>query len=64
VLAIKGDTTKAKQVATLDLKNVYNETGVPVTILWLPGSAEPVRLHELFFDGELRDLLEPLPDRG
>jgi len=63
VLAIKGDTTQAKQAATLDLKNIYNEPGVPVTILFLPGRAEPVRLHELFFDDELRDLLEPLPDK-
>ncbi len=63
VLAIKGDTTQAKYAATLDLKNIYNEPGVPVTILFLPGRAEPVRLHELFFDDELRDLLEPLPDK-
>lgn len=63
VLAIKGDTTEAKQPATLDLKNIYNEPGVPVTILFLPGRTEPVRLHELFFDDELRDLLEPLPDK-
>ena len=63
VLAIKGDTTEAKQPATLDLKNIYDEPGVPVTILFLPGRTEPVRLHELFFDDELRDLLEPLPDK-
>ena len=63
VLAIKGDTTQAKEAATLDLKNIYNEPGVPVTILFLPGRTEPVRLHELFFDDELRNLLEPLPDK-
>jgi len=63
VLAIKGDTTQAKETATLDLKNIYNEPGVPVTILFLPRRSEPVRLHELFFDDELRDLLEPLPDK-
>jgi len=63
VLAIKGDTTEAKQVATLDLKNVYNEPGVPVTILWLPESTDPVRLRGLFFDDELRELLEALPDK-
>lgn len=63
VLAVKGDTTEAKYAATLDLKNVYNEPGVPVTILWLPGKAEPVRLHELFIGDELRELLEPLPDK-
>ena len=64
VLAIKGDTTEAKQTATLDLKNIYSEPGVPVTILWLPGRPEPVRLHDLFFDDELRDLLEALPDKN
>ena len=64
VLAVKGDTTEAKYAATLDLKNVYNEPGVPVTILWLPGKAEPVRLHDLFFDDKLRELLEPLPDKA
>jgi thiol:disulfide interchange protein len=63
VLAVKGDTTEAKQAATLDLKNVYSEPGVPVTILWLPGQTEPVRLHELFFQDELKDLLQPLPDK-
>ena len=63
VLAIKGDTTEAKYAATLALKNVYKEPGVPVTILWLPGSTEPVRLHELLFNDELKELLEPLPDK-
>jgi thiol:disulfide interchange protein len=63
VLVIKGDTTKATQPATLDLSNIYKEPGVPVTILFLPGEAEPVRLHELFFADELKALLEKLPDR-
>jgi thiol:disulfide interchange protein len=63
VLAVKGDTTEANQPATLDLKNVYNEPGVPVTILFLPGRAKPVRLHNLFFGDELKELLEKLPDK-
>jgi len=63
VLAIKGDTTKASQPATLDLRNVYREPGVPVTMLFLPGETEPVRLRGLFFADELRELLEKLPDR-
>jgi len=63
VLAIKGDTTKTDQPATLDLKNVYGEPGVPVTMLFLPGETEPVRLRELFFANELRTLLEALPDK-
>ncbi len=64
VLAIKGDTTKASQPATLDLRNIYKEPGVPVTMLFLPGETEPVRLRELFFDDELRELLEKLPDKN
>jgi thiol:disulfide interchange protein len=63
VLAVKGDTTKATQPATLDLSNVYKEPGVPVTVLFLPGKSEPVRLHELFFADELKELLEKLPDK-
>jgi len=62
ILAVKGDTTEANQPATLDLKNIYNEPGVPVTLLFLPGRDEPVRLHNLFFGDELRKLLEELPD--
>jgi thiol:disulfide interchange protein DsbD len=62
VLAVKGDTTKATQPATLDLSNVYKETGVPITLLFLPGETEPVRLRDLFFADELKELLEKLPD--
>jgi thiol:disulfide interchange protein DsbD len=63
VLAMKGDTTKTGQPATNDLQNVYNEPGVPVTILLLPGKDEPVRFRELFFEEKLKELLEPLPDK-
>jgi len=63
VLAVKGDTTKSTQPATLDLSNVYKEPGVPVTLLFLPGETEPVRLRELFFADELIELLEKLPDK-
>ncbi len=63
ILAIKGDTTEAGRPATVDLKNIYNEPGVPVTLLFLPGRDEPVRLHELFFGDELKKLLEELPDK-
>ena len=63
VLAIKGDTTKASQPATLDLRNIYREPGVPVTMLFLPGETDPVRLRELFFADELKAILEKLPDK-
>ena len=63
VLAIKADTTETNQPATLDLKNIYNEPGVPVSILLLPGQPKPIRLRELFFNDELTELLENLPDK-
>ena len=62
VRAIKGDTTESKSDATVDLKDVYNEPGVPVTILWLPEQTEAVKFHELFFADKLKELLEVLPD--
>jgi len=64
VLTIKGDTTKAGQPATIDMRNIYKEPGVPVTILFLPGETEPMRLRELFFGDELKELLEKLPDKN
>jgi thiol:disulfide interchange protein DsbD len=63
VVAIKGDTTRDDQPATLALKNEYNEPGVPVTILLLPGRDEPVRIHEVFFAEKLKEVLEELPSR-
>jgi thiol:disulfide interchange protein len=63
VLAIKADTTLTKYPATLALKNKYNEPGVPVTILLLPGAEEPVRLHEIFFTEKLKELLQELPSK-
>jgi thiol:disulfide interchange protein len=64
VLAIKGDTTKAGQPATIDLKNIYKEPGVPVSILFLPGETEPIRLRELFFGDKLKELLEKVPGKN
>ena len=63
VLAIKADTTLDKYQATLALKNKYNEPGVPVTILFLPGVEKPVRLHEIFFAKKLKELLQKLPSK-
>ena len=60
VLAIKADTTANDKPATLALKNKYNEL-VPVTIIFLPGFEEPLRLHEVFFAGKLKEILRELP---
>jgi thiol:disulfide interchange protein len=61
VLVIKADTTVADYPATIALKNKYEEPGVPVTILHIPGRQEPVRFHEIFFAKKLKKLLEKLP---
>ena len=61
VLPIKADTTAKDYPATLALKNKYNEPGVPVTILFIPGAEEPVKFHEIFFAGKLKELLQKLP---
>jgi len=61
VLAVKADTTAMDYPATLALKNKYNEPGVPVTILFIPGAEEPVKFHEIFFAGKLKELLQKLP---
>jgi len=64
VLPVKADTTLADSPATIDLKEIYNEPGVPVSILFLPQQSEPVRLHGLLIGSRLKDLLEDLPDKG
>lgn len=61
VLAIKADTTEADHPATIDLKNVYKEPGVPVSILLTSGDEEPVRWRGLGFARELREALEQIP---
>jgi thiol:disulfide interchange protein len=63
VVAIKADTTLDKYPATLALKNKYNEPGVPVTILFLPGTDEPVRLREILFKEKLIELLQELSSK-
>jgi len=60
VFAIKADTTVKDFPATIALKNVYNEPGVPVSMLFMPGKKEPVRWRGIFFAGELKTLLEKL----
>ena len=62
VLAIKADTTEKDSPATIALKNIYKEPGVPVSILFVPGKDKPERLHGLWIGGRLKELLETLPD--
>jgi len=63
VLAIKADTTVKDYPATLALKNVYNEPGVPVSMLFVPGKDEPLRWRNMSFADELKAFLEKLPSR-
>jgi thiol:disulfide interchange protein len=60
VLVVKGDTTWERNPATIALKTVYNEPGVPVTILYVPGKPEPLRLHGMVIGNELKKALEEL----
>ncbi|MCK4913321.1 MAG: thioredoxin family protein [Planctomycetes bacterium] len=60
VLTIKADTTTSDSPATLALKNIYNEPGVPVSLLFVPGRAEPVRWRGMFFGDKLKSQLEKL----
>lgn len=63
VLAFKADTTVKDYPATLALKNVYNEPGVPVSILFAPGKKEPLRWRGMAFGDQLKTQLEKLPTR-
>ena len=63
VLAIRADTTLRDYPATIDLKEVYGEPAVPVSILFVPGRAEPVRLRGLLIGEKLKKLLEELEDK-
>ena len=63
ILAIKADTTVRDYPATLALKNVYNEPGVPVSMLFVPGKNEPVRWRNMSFANELKAFLVRLPSK-
>jgi len=60
VLAIKADTTVKDYPATLALKNLYNEPAVPVSMLFVPGRAEPLRWRGMVFGDELKTNLQEL----
>ncbi len=64
VLAIQADTTKLKKPATIDLYGIYKEPGVPVSILYIPGIAQPERLHGMLIGDKLKKLLESLADKA
>jgi thiol:disulfide interchange protein len=64
VLAIKADTTVKDYPATFALKNVYNEPGVPVSMLFVPGEKNPIRWRSMSFADELKTRLEELASKN
>jgi len=63
VLAIKADTTESDFPATVALKNVYREPGVPVTIVYVPGHDEDLRWRGIIFADELKKVLESIGNK-
>jgi thiol:disulfide interchange protein len=61
VTAFKGDTTTKEMPASVALEKKYNEPGVPVTVLHLPGGVEK-HLGGLFNKDDLKEILNKLPD--
>jgi hypothetical protein len=49
--------------ATIALKEIYNEPGVPVNILLVPGQNDPKRWRGLSFGDELKSALEQLKNQ-
>ena len=64
ILPIKADTTQRDYPATLALKRLYNEPGVPVSMLLVPGRKEPARWRGILFADRLKQSLTQLPDKG
>ena len=64
VLAVKADTTTKDLPATKALRDIYNEPGVPVSILFMPGEKESVRWRGISFADELKSYLEKLPSKN
>lgn len=57
VIAIKADTTAKDYPATIALKEIYNEPGVPVSILLLP-NGKNIRWYDKTFGDELIEQLK------
>ncbi|MHC4221374.1 MAG: hypothetical protein ACYST9_03055, partial [Planctomycetota bacterium] len=54
------DTTARDYPATIALKDIYNEPGVPVSLFFVPGTAELIRWRNIFFGDQLKTALEKL----
>jgi thiol:disulfide interchange protein len=64
VLVIKADTTEQDFPATKLLRQTYNEPGVPVSMLLVPGKSEPSLWRGILFGSQLKNKLEELPDKS
>jgi len=60
VLPIKADTTTREMPATQALSDIYNEPGIPVSILILPDRDDDIRWRGVSFAQELKDSLETI----
>lgn len=63
MLIIKGDTTTTDLPATDALKNIYNEPGIPVTVIHLPGQDEPIKLRGMISKNDLIEVLKKVKDK-
>jgi len=64
VAAFKADLTRPDPEKQELLLRWTGQTGIPFTVLWLPGKDEPVLLAGVFTAGELAKHLRGLPDVG
>ena len=62
-MAIKADTIEKDFPATIALQEIYNEPGVPVSMLFIPGNDEPIKWRGILFAKELKGHLEELPKK-
>jgi thiol:disulfide interchange protein len=60
VLPVKADTTERSSPATIALKDIYNEPGVPVNILFIPAKKEPIKWRGILFADKLKKALTQL----
>ncbi len=59
ILPVKADTTLADFPAAVDLQQIYGIPGtVPMTILLVPGHAEPIRLPGIYDKRDLFDAIQ------
>jgi thiol:disulfide interchange protein len=62
VVAVKADTTVKDYPATAALRDVYKETGIPFTVLIVPGRDKDYRFRGVFGAEEFTKILKTLPE--